>query len=249
MRGRARGAPGTSKNICFCLRRRGRESIMAQITARKRPSTSNARGPCVFLTRGIEDMQGVPMAVLCLTLTAFVVQSSSAAEPPAAPIPPSPRVIAAPSAVVPAAPVSTNEVEALQKKLAETEAENAKLQAKEEQLKVDYRTSVQQLRGVATNAPSDEESAKMVKRIGELEAELMELRQKRDAKMLEDPVFKGLRDKVDKVRAEMEQVRARREELRLQRMNTAGRIWQIGKRRELEAAATNETKATVVPKP
>lgn len=143
---------------------------------------------------------------------------------------------------------ATNELELLQKRLVETDAEARKLAEREAQLKMDYRAAVGKVSACVTNfTATDEEDAKTVLRIKELEKELRDLRQKHDARMAEDPQFKTMRQQLETTRSELQSVQARKDELRQLRMTTSGRIWQIRKQAETAAAKAKQAATNAPP--
>ncbi len=134
------------------------------------------------------------------------------------------------TAVVTNITTATNELAVLRLKMVKIDDEIKQVLTRQTPLKPvmnqDYRTMI----AFSTNyVPKDEEGLKIKARVTELETELNDLRGKLQAKMMDDPVYKEAKSKVDANRREWIDIAKRKEELRLERTEVGAKIWQLQK--------------------
>jgi hypothetical protein len=132
------------------------------------------------------------------------------------------------TAVVTNTATATNELAVLRQKLVKIDDEIKQVLTRQTPLKPvmnqDYRTMI----AFSTNyVPKDEEGMKIKARVTELETELKDLRGKLQTKMMDDPVYKEAKRKVDANRQEWVDIAKRKEELRLERTEVGAKIWQL----------------------
>jgi len=144
---------------------------------------------------------------------------------------------------------TSNDIARLTARLAEIDAEFKQVSTNAVPLKTVMRENFSVMAGIVTNyVPLDDEGKQIKARVVVLEAELKELRQKLEKRMMEDPAYQKVKENLDAGRTQIKELEQRREALRSERSATASKIWQLQtltERAEKEAAekAAQDAKA------